>query len=126
MSSRHLQCDLCLFTFSGVCNLIQLNLLNMYFINENCLHFRMSEGTSCCEKNCNCKVTRKRIVMTIMAICCFVLTAWTVVITGQAKGSVPQNVSLVFIDDSKTVDNLNITLSSRVSGTLIGNIINLM
>ncbi len=40
----------------------------------------------------------------------------TVVITGQAKGSAPQNVSLVFIDDSKSVDNLNITLSSKVRG----------
>jgi len=38
----------------------------------------------------------------------------TVVITGQSKGVVPQNVSLVFIDDSKSVDNLNITLSSKV------------
>ena len=74
----------------------------------------MSEGSGCCDKICPCKVTRKRIVMTVMAICCFLLTAWTVVITGQAKGSAPQNVSLVFIDDSKSVDNLNITLSSKV------------
>jgi hypothetical protein len=36
------------------------------------------------------------------------------VITGQTKGTAPQNVSLVFIDDSKSVDNLNITLSSKV------------
>jgi hypothetical protein len=37
-----------------------------------------------------------------------------VVITGQVKGSAPQNVSLVFVDDSKSVDNLNFTLSSKL------------
>jgi len=63
---------------------------------------------------CPCRVTRKNIVMTILAICCFALTAWTVFITGQPPNVVPQNISLVFIDDSKSVDNLNITLSSRV------------
>lgn len=78
-------------------------------------NLKMSDGSgNWWDPLCPCKVTRKRIVMTTMAICCFVLTAWTVVITGQTKSSVPQNVSLVFIDDSKSVDNLNITLSSRV------------
>ncbi len=51
--------------------------------------------------------------MTFLAICCFALVAWTVVVTGQYNPeTAAKNVSFVFIDDSKTVLNLNFSLSS--------------
>ena len=64
---------------------------------------------------CPCRVTRKNIVMTILAILSFALVAWTVIITGQDSGllkGAKSNVTYVYVDDSKGVGNINITMSS--------------
>ena len=50
--------------------------------------------------------------MTFLAICCFALVTWTIVVTGQVSILPSSNVSFVYIDDTKSIDNLNITLTS--------------
>lgn len=62
---------------------------------------------------CPCKITRKNIVMTFLCICCFALTAWTLVVTGQTDVSASKNVSYILIDDTKAITQLNITLTSQ-------------
>ena len=61
---------------------------------------------------CCCRVTRKNIVMTFLAMCCFALVTWTIVETGRHDPTAALNVSYVFIDDTKSISNLNITLKS--------------
>ncbi len=61
---------------------------------------------------CPCRVTRKNVVMTFLGLCCLALVTWTVVSSGNTTPNPPLNVSIVFVDDSKSIDNLNFTLSS--------------
>jgi len=45
----------------------------------------MSDDGNCWDPYCCCRVTRKNIVMTFMAIACFALVTWTIVVTGRVK-----------------------------------------
>ncbi|CAB4068791.1 unnamed protein product [Lepeophtheirus salmonis] len=68
-----------------------------------------------CEPRCPCILTRKRIVLTILALCCMALVTWTVVVTAKTPnqlGGSGINTTYVFIDDSKGIENLNITMNS--------------
>jgi len=51
---------------------------------------------------CPCRVTRKNIVMTVLAMCCFALVAWTIIVTGQHDPMQGKNVTYIFIDDTKS------------------------
>jgi len=65
---------------------------------------------------CPCKVTRKNIVMTFLAMASFALVAWTVIITGQANNLLDMegsNVTYITVDDSKEVFNINITMATQ-------------
>jgi len=72
----------------------------------------MSDDGNFWDPYCCCRVTRKNIVMTVMAIACFALVTWTIIATGEFKPPIATNVSFVFIDDTKSIDNLNITLTT--------------
>ena len=72
----------------------------------------MSDDGNWWDPYCCCRVTKKNIVMTFLAICCFALVTWTIVVTGQVSILPSSNVSFVYIDDTKSIDNLNITLTS--------------
>jgi len=63
---------------------------------------------------CPCRVTRKNIVMTFLGIVSLGLVVWTVIMTGQDQGllGTKSNVTYVFVDDSKIIDNVNITMST--------------
>ncbi len=37
---------------------------------------------------------------------------WTVITSGDPSANAPKNVSFIFVDDSKSIENLNFTLSS--------------
>ena len=50
---------------------------------------------------CPCRVTKKNIVMTVLAICCFALVTWTIIVTGQHDPAQGKNVTYIFIDDTK-------------------------
>ncbi len=72
----------------------------------------MSDNGNWWDPYCPCRVTRKNIVMTFLAMGCFALVTWTIVVTGRYDPAVAANVSYVFIDDTKDISNLNITLTS--------------
>lgn len=63
---------------------------------------------------CPCRVTRKNIVMTFLGIVSLGLVVWTVIMTGQSDGLLGEksNVTYVFVDDSKVIDNVNFTMST--------------
>merc|ERR1711953_1630647 len=50
--------------------------------------------------------------MTVLAMCCFALVAWTIIVTGQHDPMQGKNVTYIFIDDTKSINALNITLKS--------------
>ena len=73
----------------------------------------MSDDGNCWDPYCPCRVTRKNIVMTCLAIGCFALVSWTVVVTGQVDNAKSNQTNYVIeIDDSKSIESINITLSS--------------
>ena len=39
--------------------------------------------------------------MTVLAMCCFALVAWTIIVTGQHDPMQGKNVTYIFIDDTK-------------------------
>ena len=43
----------------------------------------MSDDGNFWDPYCPCRVTRKNIVMTFLAICCFALVTWTIIVTGE-------------------------------------------
>jgi len=63
---------------------------------------------------CPCRVTRKNIVMTFLGIVSLGLVVWTVIMTGQDSGllGAKSNVTYVFVDDSKIIENVNFTMST--------------
>ena len=63
---------------------------------------------------CPCRVTRKNIVMTFLGIVSLGLVVWTVIMTGQGEGLLGEkgNVTYVYVDDSKLIENVNITMST--------------
>ena len=73
----------------------------------------MSDDGNCWDPYCPCRVTRKNIVMTCLAIGCFALVVWSVVVTGQVDNIKSNQTNYVIeIDDSKSIESINITLSS--------------
>jgi hypothetical protein len=73
----------------------------------------MSSDGNWWDPYCPCRVTRKNIVMTCLAIGCFALVTWTIYATGQHDSDgVENNVTYVYVDDTKSLLNLNFTLSS--------------
>jgi len=40
--------------------------------------------------------------MTVLAMCCFALVAWTIIVTGQHDPMQGKNVTYIFIDDTKS------------------------
>jgi len=69
---------------------------------------------------CPCRVTRKNIVMTFLGIVSLGLVVWTVIMTGQGEGLLGEkgNVTYVYVDDSKLIENVNITMSTTKTAKL--------
>ena len=73
----------------------------------------MSDNGNWWDPYCPCRVTRKNIVMTFLAACCFALVTWTIIVTGEDANTKVMNISYVFIDDTKRIENFNFTLNSE-------------
>ena len=69
----------------------------------------MSEGDgNFWDPYCPCRVTRKNIVMTILAILCFVLVFWTVIETSYELAVPPKpNITLYSVTSSKKLAEID-------------------
>lgn len=74
----------------------------------------MSEGyDNFWDPYCPCKVTRKNVVMTVLAILCFVLVFWTVIITSyETDTDAKPNLTLYSVSSSKTLAEIDFAMSS--------------
>lgn len=74
----------------------------------------MSEGDgNFWDPYCPCRVTRKNIVMTILAILCFVLVFWTIIETSYELDNPPKpNITLYAVTSSKKLAEIDFAMSS--------------
>ena len=70
----------------------------------------MSEGNdNFWDPYCPCKVTRKNVVMTILAILCFALVIWTIIATSYEvkDANIGLNGTVVKVKSDKPLDEFN-------------------